>query len=278
MPIARRFVLQIARSLVQNVLSRLRAGECIINKEEIMFILVYGADGTGKSVQCKNILEASESAEHWSFATKNRKLYETSGVISEELLRFNNDSTINPYTTIDAFHDKIAATVSGTPKTIVIDEITLLRKWAQPVVIEEINKQRRAYNKPPVTKIGESNYTAWARVNEIVYGKLELLANWSEMSGGIVLAISSIVEERRMVQDSDSGETKSVTTGNWIVDAKENIRKLADVRVRLEKDGRNGRGYYAIFEKCQDWMTEGKESVKIDKDGLLTEFAVRGIL
>ena len=243
-----------------------------------MFILVYGADGTGKSVQCKSLAEASESAEHWSFATKNRKLYQNSGVQSIEMLRFNTDSTINPYQTIDAFHDKVADTVNkGDLKMIVIDELTLLRKWAQPVVIEEINKQRRAYQKPPITKIGENNYAAWARVNDIIYGRLELLANWSEMHDAVIVAITSIVEERRISVD-EFGESKSVTTGSWVVDAKENVRKLADIRVKLEKDGRNGKGHYAIFEKTQDWMTEGKESIKVGKDGLLTELMTRGVL
>lgn len=244
-----------------------------------MFILVYGADGTGKSVQCKSIAEAAENAEHWSFATKNRRLYADSGIVSIELLRFNQDSTINPYQTIDAFHDKVDVTVkSGAAPLIIIDEITLLRKWAQPVVIEEINKTRRAYQKSPITKIGENNYAAWARVNDIVYGRLELLANWSEINNAIVIAITSITEQRRAVVDSETGESKSVTTGEWVVDAKENVRKLADVRVKLEKDGRNGRGYYAMFEKTQDWMKEGKDAVKVDKAGLLTELTVRGVL
>lgn len=244
-----------------------------------MFILVYGADGTGKSVQCKSIAEASESAEHWSFATKNRRLYQNSGVPSVELLAFNKDSTINPYNTIDAFHDKVTATVaSNSVKLIVIDEITLLRKWAQPVVIEEINRVRRGRQEAPITKIGENNYAAWARVNEIVYGKIELLANWSEMNDAIVIAITSIVEERRMVVDEESGKSKSVGTGTMVVDAKENIRKLADVRVKLEKDGRYGKGHFAIFEKTQDWMTEGKDTVKVGKDGLLIELTTRGVL
>lgn len=244
-----------------------------------MFILVYGSDGSGKSVQCKNILEAQENSQHWSFATKNRRLYADSGVVSTELLRFNADSTINPYQTIDAFHDQVNKTVKeNTAKLVVIDEITMLRSWAQPVVIENINKQRRAYNKSPITKIGENNFGAWAEVNNIVYGRLELLANWSELNDAIVIAITSIKENRRMTQDAESGETKSVPTGEWVVDAKENVRKLADVRVKLEKDGGRGRGYFAIFEKCQDWMAEGKDAVKVGKDGLMTELLLRGVL
>ena len=243
-----------------------------------MFLLVYGADGSGKSVQCKNIAEAQENSQHWSFATKNRRLYAESGVISTELLRFNPDSTINPYQTIDAFHDIVDKTVKeNAAKLVVIDEITLLRKWAQPVVLEEINKVRRGKGQNPITKIGKDNAAAWARVNDIVYGRLEHLANWCEINDALVVAITAITEERRMVINSD-GEASSETTGNWIADAKNNIRKLADVIVRLEKDGKNGRGYYAIIEKQQDWMAEGKDAVKVGKDGLLTEMMMRGVL
>jgi hypothetical protein len=243
-----------------------------------MFILIYGADGSGKSVQAKNIAEAQENSQHWSFATKNRRLYAESGVISTELLRFNADSTINPYQTIDAFHDIVDKTVKeNTAKLVVIDEITLLRKWAQPVVLEEINKVRRGKGQNPITKIGKDNAAAWARVNDLVYGRLEHLANWCEINDALVVAITAITEERRMVINSD-GEASSETTGNWIADAKNNIRKLADVIVRLEKDGKNGRGYYAIIEKQQDWMAEGKDAVKVGKDGLLTEMMMRGVL
>ena len=243
-----------------------------------MFILVYGADGSGKSVQCKNIAEANESAEHWSFATKNRRLYAESGVVSTELLRFNEDSTVNPYRTIDAFHDKVTATVKeNRTKLVVIDEITLLRKWAQPVVLEEINKVRRSQNKYPLTKIGRDNAAAWGRVNDLVYGQLEHLANWSEINNAIVIAVTAITEERRMVINSD-GEAVSEVTGNWIADAKNHVRKLADVIVRLEQNGKAGKGYYAVFEKQQEWMVEGKDAVKVDKSGLLTEFALRGVL
>ena len=59
---------------------------------------------------------------------------------------------------------------------------------------------------------------------------------------------------------------------------KENIRKLADVRVKLEKDGSKGKGYCALFEKCQDWMKEGPDFCKLDKQGLMTELMKRGVL
>jgi hypothetical protein len=243
-----------------------------------MFILIYGSDGTGKSVQCKSIAESSEFSEHWSFAVKNRKLYETSGVPSIELLSFNSDSTINPYKTIDNFHDRVTKVIKeNTVKLIVIDEITLLRHWAQPVVVEEQNRVRRAYNKPLITKLGEDNAAAWARVNDLVYGELERLATWLVINDATIIAITSITEQRRLTTD-DEGKQHSQTTGGWICDAKINIRKLADVIVRLEKDGSKGKGYFAFIEKTQDWMTEGKSSVKVDKTGLATEFVVRGVL
>ncbi len=245
-----------------------------------MFILVFGSDGSGKSVQCKSILESSESPLHLSFAVKNRRLYAESDCPSNELLAFNADSTVNPYKTMDNFHDTVSRIIKeNVVKLVVIDEITLLRKWAQPVVLEEINRARRSSDrpKPPLVRIGRDNLAAWARVNEIVYGELERLAAWAEINDAIVIAITAITEERRLVQNSE-GETVSEATGNYIIDAKLNVKKLADMIVRLEKDGRKGKGYYAFIEKSQGWMVEGAESVKIDKSGLMTELMVRGVL
>jgi len=243
-----------------------------------MFILVYGADGTGKSVQCKSVAELTEPSLHLSFAVKNRKLYESSTIPSVELLSFNKDSTINPYITIDNFHDQVTKIIKDNViKLVVIDEITLLRHWAQPVVVEELNKIRRAYNKPPLTKIGEDNFAAWGRVNDLVYGELERLATWSVINDATIIAITSITEQRRLVIGEDN-KAHSQTTGEWVCDAKINIRKLADVIIRLEKNGSKGRGYYAFIEKVQDWMMEGAESVKVDKIGLATEFMVRGVM
>lgn len=240
---------------------------------------MYGADGSGKSVQCKTVAESRDAPEHWSFAVKNRKLYAKSTVESVELLKFNDDATVNPYQTMDAFHAKVGstATMSSGIDMIIIDEITYLRTWAQPCVIEEINKARRAAQKPPITKIGENNLAAWGRVNQIVYGELERLANWAEITDAIVIAITALQEKRKLVSSED-GETKSVGTGEFVVDAKENIRKLADVRVRLDRDGKNGKGYYATFEKQQDWMADGKDVVKVGKDGLASELMLRGVL
>ena len=77
----------------------------------------------------------------------------------------------------------------------------------------------------------------------------------------------------------EDGELHSMTTGRTIVDAKENVRKLADVRIKLEKDGHKGRGYYSFWEKTLDWMTVGSgDSCKVDKTGVLTELMSRGVI
>jgi len=243
-----------------------------------MFVLIYGPDGTGKSVQCKAVAEISENPIHLSFATKNRKLYETSDCQSTELLSFNEDVTVNPYKTMDNFHDQVSKIIKeNVMKLVILDEITLLRKWAQPVVLEKINRARRAKNDYPIERIGRDNAAAWGWVNDLVYGELERLSNWATINDATVLAITAVTEERQLITDSDNKKV-SETTGRWICDAKTNIRKLADVIIKLEKDGSKGKGYWMIFEKQQDWMTEGKDSVKVDKTGMMAEFMTRGIL
>jgi hypothetical protein len=243
-----------------------------------MFILVYGDDGTGKSIQCKSIAENSESALHLSFAVKNRRLYRDSGIESTELIAFDKTYEIDPYKTMDNIRAKVAGIVSSDSiKCLILDEITMWRSWAQPLIIEEINRVRVSKQQAKITKIGEENYGAWARVNEITYGHLELLANWAECTDALVIAISGMKPER-MMQSGTDDRLHSVETGNLVTIAKENVRKLADVRILLEKDGRRGRGYMATFQKQQEWMEDGKESMSIGKDGLYQELLIRGVL
>jgi hypothetical protein len=243
-----------------------------------MFILIYGDDGCGKSVQARSVAETGDNPVHLSFAVKNRKLYEGSTIESIECLSFNPDATINPYKTIDAYHDNISKIITdNVARVVVIDEITFLRTWAQPVVLEEINRSRRGTTKPLLTKIGEQNLAGWSRVNQIVYSELERLSNWAEVNDAIIIAITSVSEKRKLVQDND-GETHSVTTGEMVCNAKDNIRKLADVRIRLEKDGSRGKGYWAFWEKYQDWMQGGTDIKKVEKDGVMQELMLRGVI
>ena len=243
-----------------------------------MMILIYGSDGSGKSVQCKSIAESNENPLHLSLAVKNRRLYTGSSCPSIELLAFHEDSNINPYKTMDNFHDAVSKIIKeNTVRLVVIDEITLLRKFAQPVVLEEIRRVKKSKGEIPPTKIGRDNLAAWARVNELVYGEIERLAIWAELNNAILIAITAITEERRLVTNSD-GETVSEATGNYVIDAKLNFKKLADVIIRLERDGTKGKGYYAFFTKQQGWMQEGPEFVKVDKSGVFTELVSRGVI
>ena len=240
------------------------------------FILLCGEDGTGKSVQAKSIAEYSEGSLHLSFAVKNRKLYKNSTVESIECLRFNSDSSINPYTTIDTFHSMVGKIIKeNIPRLVVIDEITYMRTWAQPCAIEWFN---RTYAKDrKISKIGQENMLAWEYVNKITYGELERLVTWAEISDCNLIAITNLIDVREL-ELGDDGKKHSLATGAKVVNAKDNLRKLSDVRVRFEKDGKHGKGYYAIYEKTQDWMGGGEDAVKVDKTGLLTEFLTRGVV
>src|SRR5690606_27191050 len=145
---------------------------------------------------------------------------------------FNSDISINPWQTMDAFHDILKKTIATKEKrVIVIDEITLLRKWAQSMVIEEINKDHRAHGEPLITKIGQDNMYAWGLVNDYVYAKLAWLSDWAVVTDSIVIAITSLVEERTTEVGTD-GKKHSVTTGGMVVDQKLPILKLADVRIK----------------------------------------------
>jgi hypothetical protein len=59
------------------------------------------------------------------------------------------------------------------------------------------------------------------------------------------------------------------------VDAKDRLRKTADIRVQLTNDGR---GHLARFEKMPGWATEGAMEMAIGKGGLAVEFVKRGVL
>jgi hypothetical protein len=240
----------------------------------VTFILLYGSDGAGKSIQAKSIAELKDNPEHWSFAVKNRKLYKDSGITSIELLKINDDMSINPYQTMDNFTAKVNACIkSGMNDCIIIDEISQLRTWAQPCALEWFNRSYGTKN----TKIGENNALAWEYVNKLTYGQLERLSVWAELNDALVIAITAL-DDVRVERSGDDGKPHSVKTGQTVALAKPNVMKLADIKVRLERDGKNGKGYYAIFDKEQGWMKDGKDAVRVEKNGLYTELVARGVI
>ena len=239
-----------------------------------MMILLYGSDGTGKSIQAKSIAESLEPSEHWSLFVKNRKLYKDCAVPSIELLRFNPDQSVNPYGTMDAIHDQIAKTIKeNVLKCIVIDEITLWRTYAQPYTVEWWNKTF----KTKINALTGDNILAWEHVNEITVGALDRLNTWAEINECLIVAITS-VKDVYTTEVGFDGKSHSVSTGQTVANAHANLRKLADVRIKLERDGSKGKGFYAIVEKYQDWMVERPDVVKIWKDGIMTELMLRGVL
>jgi hypothetical protein len=175
---------------------------------------------------------------------------------------------------MDAFHNVVERIIKeNASKCIVIDEITLLRTFAQPCAIEWWNRSYQS----KISKIGENNALAWEYVNKITFGELDKLNNWAVINDATVIAITSLADVRIM-ERGDDGKMHSIATGQTVVNAKDNVRKIADVRVRLEKDGKFGRGYYAIYEKLQDWMDAEPDHLKIEKNGLLEDFSKRGVI
>ena len=238
------------------------------------FMLVYGSDGSGKSVQCKSIAEMRDNPEHWSLAVKNRRLYKDSGIQSTELLKFNSDMSVNPYQTMDNFQERVNLCIKECANDcIIIDEISQLRTWAQPCALEWFNRTYQTKN----TKIGENNALAWEYVNKLTYGQLERLSVWAELTDALVIAITAL-DDVRVERSGDDGKPHSVKTGQTVALAKPNVMKLADIKVRLERDGAKGKGYYAIFDKEQGWMKSGKDAVKVEKNGLYTELVERGVI
>jgi len=231
------------------------------------FILIFGDDGCGKSIQARSIAEVMEEPIHLSFAVKNRDLYKDSVIESKELVILNEDYEVNPYKTMDAFHAEVRRIVKDNiNKCVVIDEVTYFRAWGQPVSLEWYNHK---FNKNS-DKIGKDNLLAWAYLNSITYGKLTTLANWAASNNAILIAISSLKE---IYLDGEG-------TGRFECSSTRDERKLSDIRVRLEKNGAAGKGYFATFEKYQDnhHSPDNIDTKKIDKDGLLKELIARCVI
>ena len=224
--------------------------------------LLYGNDSTGKSIQCKNIAEMSEDALYISLELKNRRLLKEVDFAVEEALVIAKDYKVDAIGTYQQFSKIIEDVINkGTCKTIIIDGISEIPRYAEKVVISEIQKLPGKAN----TKvIGKDNLAAWSVRNNLAHLPLERLSSWAEINGKDVFLTS-------LMRDEYVGE-KNV---GRCVDAKDRLRKLCDVRVMLTNDGR---GYLAKFEKVPAWASEGEKEVAVSKSGLATEFVKRGLI
>lgn len=226
------------------------------------FYLIYGQDSTGKSVQCKNLCEMSESALYISLEIKNRRLLKDSEFDVTEALVIQKDYKVDPIGTYEKFGQIIEKVLKeNSHKTIVVDGISEIPRYAEKVVLAELRKKPGNENRKV---IGKDDKQAWAVRNNLAHLPLERLSSWAEIEGCNVFLTSLMCDEY-------VGEKKV----GRCVDAKDRLRKLCDVRVMLTNDGR---GYLAKFEKVPGWANEGAVEVAVGKGGLASEFVKRGIL
>ena len=244
--------------------------------------LIYGADATGKSVQCKTFCELdAETALYISLEVKDRRLIKKSSeefgydYIESVILEKPPSYEINRVASLTRLGKEVIEHVLNgkspldktTKKkytTVVIDSITELPKWAEAVVLAEIRKKH-----PEAKTIGKENLAGWAARNNLAALPLERLAMWATDTGARVYATTHLA-------DIYVNEVRMGTE----IDVKRRIRDLADVRVQLLLDGR---GYTCKFEKVPDWAdVDGvppvNTSIKMAKGGLAGEFGKRGLL
>lgn len=224
--------------------------------------LIYGNDSTGKSIQCKNLCEMSEDALYISLELKNRRLLKEVDFTVEEALVIAKDYKVDAIGTYEKFSKIIEDVINkGKYKTIIVDGISEIPRYAEKVVISEIQKMP---GKATTKVIGKENLAAWAVRNNLAHLPLERLSSWAEINGKDIFLTSLMCDEY-------IGEKKI----GRCVDAKDRLRKLCDVRVMLTNDGR---GYLAKFEKVPAWASEGAVEMVIGKSGLATEFTKRGLI
>jgi hypothetical protein len=223
--------------------------------------LIYGNDSTGKSIQMKSICEMSESPCYISLEIKNRRLLKDSGILMIEALVIQKDYKIDPVATYEKLGKNIEEILNSPAKfdTIIIDGISEIPRYAEKVVIRELQKA-----KPGTKVIGKENLAAWAVRNNLAHLPMERLSSWAEIHDKRVFLTSLMCDEY-------VGEKKV----GRCVDAKDRLRKLCDVRVMLTNDGR---GYLAHFEKVPSWAKDGASPAVVGKGGLATEFSRRGLL
>lgn len=197
-----------------------------------------------------------------SLEIKNRKLLKDSPFDVAEALVIAKDykiDAIETYNRLMGIIEKILNTDSH--KTVVIDGISEIPRFAEKVVIKQIQEMP---GKAGTKVIGKDNLAAWSVRNNLAHLPMERLASWAEIKDCNVYLSSLMCDEY-------IGEKKV----GRCVDAKDRLRKLCDVRVMLTNDGR---GYLANFEKVPGWVNEGVKEVAVGKGGLATEFMKRGLI
>jgi hypothetical protein len=203
----------------------------------------------------------AESALYVSLEVKNRKLLRNASFDHEEILVFDKTNKIACIETFNSL-GKIIEKIMNENKysTVVFDGIYDIPRWAEKVVIQEIQKKH-----PGQTTIGENNLAGWAARNTLSYLPMERMSVWAEDHNCDVFITTLMTDE--YVGQKKIGRT---------ADAKGRLKKTADARVHMVKDNR---GYVARFEKTPGWAKEGDMEVLLKgKDALAMEFMKRGLL
>jgi len=202
----------------------------------------------------------SEDALYISLEAKNRKILKGMPFEVVEAIQINNDYEVDPIPSYNLLKETVLDIMKKSKhQVVVIDGISDIPRWAEKVVIKEIQKKH-----PENRTIGKENLAGWAARNNLAYMPMERMAMWAEVKDRIVIATT-------LMTDEYFGEKKV----GVCVDAKPRLRKIADVRVMLTNDGR---GHLAHFEKMPVWAAEGKSPMAIGKGELAVEFSKRGIL
>lgn len=218
----------------------------IVISLEIKNRKVYGLDENGKPTEntpCE-VVEALVLGPAPSFEIQPIPTFNTVGKTVERIL-----NGLGP---------------DGKPKkykTVIIDGISRLSRWAEQVIIAELNKKW-----PGTTAIGKENLAAWSARNNLTCLPLERLATWSELNGANVFFTTL------MTGDYIDGVMKG-----YKIDCQPRIIEIAcDTRICFMKDGR---GYIARFEKIPPHVVwEGKDEIALPRGTLFMEMAKRGML
>lgn len=181
-----------------------------------------------------------------SFATRPIETYHSMGKVIERILNGQG--------------------ADGKPKkykTVVIDGISDIKRWAEQVVIAELKKKW-----PETTAIGKENLAAWESRNRLNALPVERLSTWSEINGCNVFF--STLMEPEYLNGNKSG---------YKVAIQDHIRdKVCDTRIGLFKDGR---GFTMRFEKVPphvEWDHPLPYEVVVRKNMLGIEMMKMGLL
>jgi hypothetical protein len=203
----------------------------------------------------------AENALYVSLEVKNRKLLRKVSFDHEEVLAFDKTNKISGIETFNKLGRVIEKTMNDNKySTVVFDGIYDIPRWAEKVVLSEIQKKD-----PSRRVIGDKDKASWAVRNNLAYLPMERMSVWSENNNCDIFITT-------LMTDEYIGEKKVGRTA----DAKLRLKKTADVRVHLLRDGR---GYIAKFEKVPGWANDGPMEVGLKgKDELAMEFMNRGLL